>query len=180
MPHYAVLTAVGEDRPGLVDAISKFILEGGCNIEDSRMAVLGGEFAMLLLVAGEKPVLDKLLAGAATAGERVGLSVQAKPTRAPGGAGPGARSGSIPFEIAAYSMDHPGIVQRVAHFLAERKINVRSLETRLSHAPTTGLPLFSLHATVDVPASTKVAELRRGLEEIGARENIDIEVRPAI
>ncbi len=179
MGHYAVLTAVGEDRPGLVDAASKFILECGCNIADSRMAVLGGEFAMLLLVAGEKPAVEKLLAGAAAAGARVGLSIQAKATRAPGGGGPDALAGLVPYEIAAYSMDHPGIVQQVAHFLAERKINVRALETRLSNAPTTGLPLFSLHATVDVPASTKVAELRRGLEEIGARENIDIEVRPA-
>lgn len=177
MSQHAVLTAVGEDRPGLVDSISAFILECGCNIEDSRMALLGGEFAMLILVTGEQPGIDKVLKGAAAAGERAGLSVHARATQAPrSGAHKG---GAIPFEIEAYSMDHPGIVHRIAHYLAERRINVRALETRVSHAPTTGMPLFSLHATVDVPASEKVAEVRKGLEAICAAENIDIEVKPA-
>ena len=76
-------------------------------------------------------------------------------------------------------MDHPGIVQKVSHFLAERGINVRALDTRLSYAPITGLPLFSLHAAIDVPSSEKIAEVRGGLENIGAQENIDIEVKPA-
>ena len=49
MTQYAVLTAVGPDKPGLVDAISTFILDHQCNMEDSRMGVLGGEFAMLIL-----------------------------------------------------------------------------------------------------------------------------------
>lgn len=178
MTRYAVLTAVGEDRPGLVDAVSKFILESGCNLEDSRMALLGGEFAMLLLAAGEPAAVERLCAGAPSAGARCGLTLQARLTRAPG-AGEAGQAGAIPYQIAAYSMDHPGIVQRLAHHLAEHGINVRALETRVSHAPTTGLPLFSLHATVDVPSRTKVAELRRELEELGARENIDIEIGPA-
>ncbi|MCW8129401.1 MAG: glycine cleavage system protein R [Planctomycetota bacterium] len=178
MSHYAVLTAVGEDKPGLVDSISAYILECGCNLEDSRMAILGGEFAMLILVNGEKSAIEKVLQGAAGVGERAGLAVQARATKAPGG-GTAIKLGAIPFEIEAYSMDHPGIVHRIAHYLAERKINVRALETRVSLAPTTGMPLFSLHATVDVPTSAKVAEVRKGLEDICASENIDIEMKRA-
>lgn len=178
MSHYAVLTAVGEDKPGLVDSISAFIFECGCNIEDSRMAILGGEFAMLILINGEKPGVEKVLKGAANVGERCGLTIHARSTRAPGAKG-SSKAGAIPFQIEAYSMDHPGIVQRIAHYLAERKINVRALETRVSSAPTTGMPLFSLHATIDVPASEKVAEVRKGLEVICAAENIDIEMKPA-
>jgi glycine cleavage system transcriptional repressor len=176
MPNHAVLIAVGDDRPGLVDTVSKYILDCGCNIEDSRMAILGGEFAMIILTTGEKAAIDRLLSGAADAGKKSGLSIQVKPTRSPGEA---AKGGAIPYSIAAYSMDHPGIVQRVASFLAERKINIRALDTRLTNAPITGLPLFSLHATVDIPSSQNVIEIRRGLESIAASENIDIEMKPA-
>lgn len=174
MPQHAVLTAVGPDKPGLVNAVSKFILDCGGNIEDSRMAVLGGEFAMLILVSGEAPAVERVLAGASQAGEAAGLSILAKRTQ--GGA---SGRGTIPYALDAYSMDHPGIVQRVSRFLAERGINVRALDTRLTHAPITGQPLFSLHATLDVPSGVKVAELRRALEQIGADENIDLELKPA-
>lgn len=176
MTQYAVLIAVGPDRPGLVDTVSTYILDCGCNIEDSRMAILGGEFAMLILVTGEPAAVEKLLAGAAAAGQKSGLSIQARRTKAPADAAP---SQAIPYEIEAFSMDHPGIVQRIAGFLAERKINIRALDTRLTHAPITGLPLFSLHAGVDIPAQQNIPELRRGLEAIAAQHNIDIEIKPA-
>jgi len=52
MTKQLVIAAVGEDRPGLADQLSKWILDSGCNIADSRMMVLGGEFAVLLLVSG--------------------------------------------------------------------------------------------------------------------------------
>lgn len=177
MNHYAVLMAVGDDRPGLVDLVSKFILDCGCNIEDSRMAILGGEFAMLILVSGDSSAVERVSRGAAEASAKCGLAIQVKPTRAPGDT---VRLGkSVPYSIEAYSMDHPGIVQRISSFLAERKINIRALDTRLTNAPITGLPLFSLHASVDIPATHNVVEIRRGLENIAVQHNIDIEIKPA-
>lgn len=177
MKQYAVLTAVGGDRPGLVDAISKFILESGCNIDDSRMAVLGGEFAMLILIDGAAEAIEKVLGGTAAASQSSGLNVQCHRTRAPGES---AQAGTIPYKLDAYSMDHPGIVQRLASYLAERKINIRALDTRVTHAPVTGLPLFSLHATVDVPSQENVMELRKSLEAIGAQQNIDVIIKPDV
>jgi glycine cleavage system transcriptional repressor len=175
MNHYAVLMAVGDDRPGLVDIVSKFILDCGCNIEDSRMAILGGEFAMLILVTGDAPAVDRLTKNSAEASRNSALTIQVKPTRAPGDA---VKRGAIPYSIEAFSMDHPGIVQRVASFLAERKINIRALDTRLTNAPITGVPLFSLHTTVDIPSTHNLVEIRRGLENIAVQHNIDIEMKP--
>jgi glycine cleavage system transcriptional repressor len=176
MTQYAVLTAVGPDRPGLVDAISKFILEAHCNIEDSRMAVLGGEFAMLILVSAEEAGVETVLGSAARAGTAAGLTIHAKRTEAPGAA---AATDTVPYELNAFSMDHPGIVQQVAHYLGERRINVRALDTRVTPAPVSGQPLFALHALIDIPTSMRVRDLRTGLEEIGDQENIDVELKPA-
>jgi glycine cleavage system transcriptional repressor len=176
MSEYAMLTAVGPDRPGLVHAVSNYILASGCNIEDSRMAVLGGEFAMLILVAGTAPQIDQLLAGVGQASGASGLSVQARRTRPPSET---AQAGTIPYTVEAYSMDHPGIVQSLTSFLAARKINIRALDTRVTYAPVTGQPLFSLHATIDMPPRENVMDVRRELERIGAEQNIDVELRPA-
>ena len=57
---YIVLTAIGPDRPGLVDEISSFLAARKINIEDSRMAVLGGEFAIIMLASGETGTVDLL------------------------------------------------------------------------------------------------------------------------
>lgn len=176
MSDFAVVTAIGEDRPGLVAAVSSFILECGCNIEDSRMAILGGEFAMLILLSGEPAAVRRVREGADSAGSRIGLTVHARPTR---GALEGAPVRSLPYQLAAYSMDHPGIVQKVAHYLAEHGINIRALDTRVRAAPHTGQPLFSLEALVDIPSSATVSEIRRGLNAIGAEQNIDLELKPA-
>jgi predicted amino acid-binding ACT domain protein len=51
MDHHAVLTAIGADRPGLVDEVSAYVLERGGNLEDSRMLNLHGQFAMMMLVS---------------------------------------------------------------------------------------------------------------------------------
>ncbi len=43
-----IISAIGRDRPGIVDRLSGAIFRNGCNLEDSRMAILGGEFALAL------------------------------------------------------------------------------------------------------------------------------------
>jgi len=57
-----VLTAVGPDRPGIVQAISSAIYESGANIEDSRMAVLAGDFALIVLFSGSPDSVEKVRA----------------------------------------------------------------------------------------------------------------------
>ena len=60
MSNYLVISALGDDRPGLIDGLSGRILESGCNVEDSRMTVLGGQFAVLMLVSGNWNDIGKL------------------------------------------------------------------------------------------------------------------------
>ena len=55
-----VLSALGADRSGIIDELSRAVLDCGCNILDSRMAVLGGDFALLLQVDGNWNTLAKL------------------------------------------------------------------------------------------------------------------------
>ncbi|MCZ6710963.1 MAG: glycine cleavage system protein R, partial [Gammaproteobacteria bacterium] len=46
----AVISAIGRDRPGIVNELSQAVLDLDLSIEDSRMTVLGGEFAVLMSV----------------------------------------------------------------------------------------------------------------------------------
>ena len=50
--HYLVITALGADRPGIVNTITRHVSSCGCNIEDSRLAMLGDEFTFIMLLSG--------------------------------------------------------------------------------------------------------------------------------
>jgi glycine cleavage system transcriptional repressor len=49
MNHFA-LTIVGRDRPGIVSQVTKILFDQGCNLADSSCSILGGQFAMILIL----------------------------------------------------------------------------------------------------------------------------------
>jgi glycine cleavage system transcriptional repressor len=165
---YLVLTAVGPDRPGLVSEISSLVLSAGANLEDSRMAILGGEFALLVLVSGEPRAITQVERGSDELGSRLGLRVLSKPTSSPQ-----ARRDFLPFRIRVTGVDRPGIVQRVTAVLAGRGVNVASLESRLAYAPLSGTPMFILEAALQIPSALALADLRRELAQACEEENWD-------
>ena len=54
LTHFAV-TVISKDRPGIVADISEVLYRLGCNLEDSSCTMLGGDFAIILIVSHEKP-----------------------------------------------------------------------------------------------------------------------------
>ena len=78
MKQNLILTAVGPDRIGLVERISEFTVQHDCNIEDSKMAVFCGEFALILLLSGEEAKLSRLAGAADQLASLTGLNVWAK------------------------------------------------------------------------------------------------------
>ena len=166
---YLVVTAVGPDRAGIVSDLSSLIHAAAANLEDSRMAVLGGEFALLLLVSGEKTLLERLASDLRAQESALGLHVHCKPT-----IGAKVRPNVLPYAIRVSGFDRPGIVQSVTKILARRGINVTALESRVSHAPESGTPLFVLEADLEVPSEVALSELRRELSKKCDEENLDV------
>jgi glycine cleavage system transcriptional repressor len=175
MNKYVLLTAIGPDRPGLVDEVSKKLSERGLNIESSRMAVLGGEFAIIMLVSGEAAAADKLAAAASELSGRTGLQFFLRPTIAPRQR---ALASSVPYRMTVAGMDHQGIVHEVSQALHQFNVNIEALETRVAPAPVSGTPIFTMVASVAVPAEVKVRELRAVLMERADALNVDVEFEP--
>jgi glycine cleavage system transcriptional repressor len=163
-----VVTAVGPDRPGLVKAMSSVILAAGASLSDSRMAILGGEFALLVLVDGSEAALHKVEGDMPSLERELGLKIIAKRTRVEP-----PRGGLRPYSIRVTGLDRPGIVHGVTELLAARNINVAGLESRVTNAPLTGTPMFVLDAELQVPSDVALSELRRVLQTLCDEENLD-------
>lgn len=162
-----VLTAVGHDRPGLVSELSTLIHDKGANIEDSRMAVLGGEFALVMLYSGSADAVAEVETASKELSERLGLSFFFKPTDA------GHPRDSLAYRLQVSGHDHPGIVQRVSSVLSRFEINVASLDTAVVHAPMTGTPTFVLKAEIDIPAAVPLTKAREALTTACEAANLD-------
>lgn len=165
----AVISAIGHDRPGLVSDITSIADRLGLNIEDSRMTVLGGEFAVLMALVGEPSALDafrdEIDALCATAED---LAYIFRTTEARSG---GAQI--LPYAATVVSLDQPGIVAAIATFFSQRQINIRDLQTGTSPAAHTGTPIFNVTLIAEVPAGTRIGALKQAFESFCDDEDLD-------
>ena len=128
MSSHLVISAIGDDQRGIVEKVASAIHENGCNIENSRMTVLGGAFAQILMVSGKWNNLAKLESALGALAKQLDLHVSTRrtePRKAP--------ANYLPYSVEVVALDHPGIVSQLAHFFTVRGINTRhtSLEFRV-------------------------------------------------
>ncbi len=173
MESYAIITAYGNDRVGLADDISMKILSYDCNIEESKMAVLGGAFAVVILVSGDDARIDRLTADAPSFGEDLGMNVSAQKTVQHSEDATGR-----PYLIESTALDNPGIVHAITALLREHNINIDDMETETSRAPFTGAPMFHMRIRAIVPQSVRVQALKERLEDIALERNLDVSMTP--
>lgn len=171
--NFLVISALGKDRPGIVKSLSKKILDEGCNITDSRMTVLGGEFAILLLVEGQWNTLAKLENALPELEHELDLTIIGKRTqkRSPS-------SNQLPYMVEVVAMDHPGIVNHLAEFFSERNINIEDLITTSYAAAHTGTPMFAVHMSVGIPGDIHLAGLRDEFMDYCDALNLDGVIEP--
>ncbi len=170
----AVISAIGQDRPGIVSQIAEIIHDLNLSIEDSRMTVLGGEFAVLTSVAGGDLPLQRLETKLAKLAEQMDLAFLFRRTRDRDNV-----EGRIPYTVNVTTMDHPGIVHRVASFFSSQNINIYNLDTVAERAPHTGTPIFSLVMEIEIPPEVRIVELRDSFFYFCDDHDLDGELRPS-
>ena len=168
-----VITCVGRDRPGLVDRLTKVILDAKGNLVDSRMTVLGEDFAILTLVSGNWDTIAKLEDSLADLAAKDDLSITTRRTEERE-----TKSDAVPYGVDAVSVDSPGIVHHLAEFFAARNINIEELNTNRYAAPHTGTPMFSVHMAIAIPASQHLNTLREEFFSFCDEINLDAVLEP--
>ena len=174
MNKHLVISALGKDRPGIVNELSKAILDCGGNVEDSRMTVLGGEFALILLVSGHWSAIAKLEHQLPVLEKKLEMTLLARHTE------PRAvRANMVPYVVDVVAMDHSGIVHDIAEFFAARQINIEEMSTWTYPAAHTGTPMFSLNMTVSIPSNLNIGRLRQEFTEFCDVLNLDATLEPS-
>jgi len=163
------VTAIGADRPGIVAAVTKVLLDRDANIEDSRMAILGGHFSMMLVVrpapSDDPATLEAALAPTAS---ELGLTLDVRAIDDLGSA----RSLGAPHLLSVYGADRPGIVHDVSEALAIAGVNIVDLRT---HVTDSDPPVYIMLMDLEVPGDATALEQQ--LKELAAGRGIDVTLR---
>ncbi len=170
MKTFMILFLVGKDRPGIADDLSTFLYEREANIEDSRMAVMGGCFSVMTLFSCSPEQAEVIRADLGKLRDmefEVSLHDAQDPASIP-------RKAELPLKVEVVSMDHPGIVRKVVHILRTHDVNIESLNTRILRAPLSGAPLFDLTIEAGIPSKEPIAAVKHDLETLATEENLDL------
>jgi len=164
-----VLSAIGDDRPGLVDALAAQIARHGGNWDRSHMAQLAGKFAGIVVVT----VPDEEVVALTDALETLRGLLDVRVEVAGGG---GLEETPTLLHLHLIGQDRPGIVREIAGALARRDVSIEELATSTASAPMSAEPLFEADATLRLPRGGDVDALRAALEEIANELMVDLDV----
>lgn len=171
--HFAV-TIISKDRPGIVADVTEVLFTLGCNIEDSSCTMLGGDFAMILIVSHEKPFTKTRLTDEFRGlHERTGLQIHIR-SLSEQEICPVPDNGELCL-ISVYGSDQPGIVYRVTRTLADRKVNIADLNTKL--IGTVEEPVYVLMLEATLPDGLTVDGVSELLENLRKELQVEITVR---
>jgi glycine cleavage system transcriptional repressor len=173
MKKYAVLSAQGNDRVGIADDITAALGKFRIDIAESRMAALGGRFAILMLISGKREDLTELKSNLAGLGAGLGFRLQMKRIAAPRPSGEG-----LPYIIESHSRDAPGLAHAVTTILKKHNVNIVDMETDASPAPWTGAITFHMKAHITVPPSVSISDLKEELRTLERNRSLDILLKP--
>ncbi|MFP3908115.1 MAG: glycine cleavage system protein R [Acidimicrobiales bacterium] len=171
--HELAITAIGADRPGVVAAVTGVLAGLDANLEDTSMTILGGRFAMVLIVAvpdevGAEAVLDALSGPA----DELGLDVSVHPSDASSDAVAG-----DPWSVSVYGADRPGIVHRFALVLAEHGVNITDLTTRV--IGEADRPVYAMLLDVTLPPDVSPDGVQAALGAVAQELGVECSMHAA-
>ena len=172
MNHFA-LTIVGRDRPGIVSQVTEILFKQGCNLADSSCSILGGQFAMILILGHPEFTDRKSFGDAFKPLEDADLSVALRVLK-PGGEVRSNIEGDLCM-ISVYGSDKPGIVYRVAKVLGEKQVNITDLNTKL--VGTEERPVYVMVIEAALPEGVEEENVDKWLAPIRNELQVDISVR---
>lgn len=167
-----VLTVIGHDQTGLIDALAGPIAEHGGSWDRSHLARLSGQFAGIVVVSVPDDRVAALTASFDAVNAQGLLDVQV----AIASIEPEMHD-EVLLHLHLIGQDRPGIIREISAALASRGVSILELETDTTSAPMSAELLFEAKATLSIPIDLQPADVRDCLEDIANELMVDLDFR---
>ncbi|MGF1719738.1 glycine cleavage system protein R [Vibrio kyushuensis] len=125
MTQHLVITAVGTDRPGVSNQVVHLVTQSGCNIIDSRIALFGNEFTLIMLISGNANSITRVETTLPLLGQEHDLITMMKRTSTHAEV-----DHAYTLEVFIESDDRMGLTEEFTQFFADRNIGLASLSAQ--------------------------------------------------
>ncbi|MDD3065781.1 MAG: hypothetical protein PHI20_01665 [Endomicrobiaceae bacterium] len=167
------LSAIGKDQTGIVSSISEVLFEMGCNIENSTMTLLSGQFAMILLIAYPKTAdVSKIKSKLKAVFNNLGLHSSVneiddntKNIKTYGD-----------YVISLYGADKPGIVYNISKYLSDNNVNITDVQTSVVGVKD---KVYIMLIEIQLPSGFKIENLKSAMKDLAAKIMVDISINQA-
>ncbi|TMO73154.1 glycine cleavage system transcriptional repressor [Pseudoalteromonas sp. S3785] len=165
--HQIVLTAIGEDRPGIVSELTQLVSDCHCNIIDSRIAILGSEFTFTMLLSGDMSAISRIEHTLPTKGMELGLLTMMKRSTT--------RHTESEF-CAGYTLEYtgidtPGTLSKVTRFFADHHISICSLKSDTYDEETD--TKMRCEVEFNIPVEVDIDQFKVTFENLSHTLNVD-------
>jgi glycine cleavage system transcriptional repressor len=168
-----IVSAYGKDRPGIVADVTEILYEYGCNLEDTRMGNLSGDFSLMILFSApeENDIEAKLTKAYERLKDEKQISAYIRRSTA-------AEQKPVPpqatYTLKVEGLDHTGIVYRISRYLAYHNVNIANLNSSIAYTPESGAQVYSMEVSIEVDTETDMDEVREGLSQLAEDLHVDI------
>lgn len=143
MNQHLVITAVGTDRSGICNQVVHHVTHSGCNIVDSRIALFGSEFTLIMLLSGSNAAITRVETTLPLLGQEHDLITMMKRTS------PHTLSdNSYMVEVFIESDDKPGLTEQLTQFFASKEIGLSSLSAQTINKDKIQAPQDQFHIAI--------------------------------
>ncbi len=169
-----IISVLGQDRPGIIAAVSQVLFDHDFNIEDVSQTILQSSFSSIFIVIGpDSSDPEALTLALQNATKEMNMhyyvrqldETQAKWTTKP----------CESFVITTRGPDQKGLVAKVTRVLADHNVNVSQLKAvfRGGDEPDRNVMIYE----VDIPADIDQKKLRSALRNKGDELNLQISIQ---
>lgn len=167
MSNHLVVTAMGSDRPGIVSKFARLASECDCDIVDSRMALFGNEFTLIMMLSGSWASITKMETQLPSLSVELELMTVMKRTSKHTAPNYISRLG-----VTFTGQDQRGTMKKITQFLADRSLDLAAVR---SHAEEDdqGNPTQNVFLTINVPEKVELDKLEVSINEIATELSLE-------
>lgn len=160
MTNYLVVTAMGDNGPGIVNKLANVANECECDIVDSRMAIFGNEFTMIMLLSGSWTAINTLEAALTTLTVELGLLTVMK------------RSSKhltqlyeSRLEAIFEGKDQRGTMQKITKIIASHSLDIAAVRSHAEENLETG-QIQSVYFAINIPTNIDIEKVKQALTDV--------------
>ena len=167
---YLVLTAIGKNKTGLVSELTGLVSQCQCNVVDSKMAIFGSEFTMIMLLAGDSASLVQLEMQLPQLAMQLDLLTMMKRTTKHQGIN------SSEYLVVLEGPDQTGTIKKLTSYLANNKIDISSLKSQTMTKEHTEWQVAEI--AINLPPEMNFEQFENGFNQECGTLNMNCTYKP--